>query len=79
MSHASNDQLLETINETVDWASEMGEAWVGTTTGRIIDSERDNLLSIVKNNNLELASVAVLNLAKTCQYAEDELNKMNDF
>lgn len=78
MSDFTNTQLIETVNETVDWASELAEQWVGTTTGRIIDNERDNLISLVKNNDLELASVSVINLAKTCQYAEDELYKVSN-
>lgn len=79
MSHFNNEQLLETVNETVDWASELGEQWAGTTLGRILDNERDNLLSVVKNNDLELASVEVINLAQTCMHAEEQLREMGEF
>lgn len=67
-------ELLKEVEKTVDWAGELGDQWTGTTVGRILDSERDNLLSIVKANDLELASVAVINLMQTCMYAEQQLN-----
>lgn len=75
MSNATNDKLLELVDITIDWASELGEAWVATTTGRIIDNQREQLLSVVKANDLELAEVLVNNLAKTCAYAQKELDE----
>lgn len=78
MLDLTEDNLLKTVDETVDWASELGDQWVGTLIGRILDSERDNLLTMVKENNLELASVAVLNLAMTCQHAENQLKKAEE-
>ncbi len=73
MTTLSKKKLLKTVDETVDRASELGDQWVGTLIGRMLDSERDNLLYIVKQENLELASVAVLNLEMTCQHAEKQL------
>lgn len=77
MSNITNDNLLNDINETIDWASELGEAWLGTTTGRVLDSQRETLRSVVKINDLELASVLVLNLAQTCVRAEELLHEQN--
>lgn len=73
MSNITNDKLLETVNETVDWASELGETFLATTTGRVLDNQRDELLRVVKSGDLELADVLVFNLAQTCTYAEEEL------
>lgn len=78
MKDLNEETLLKTVNETVDWASDLADQWVGTLIGRILDNERDNLLYMVKENNLELASVAVLNLAMTCQHAEEQLMKVED-
>lgn len=69
-------QLLQEVDKAVELAGELGDQWTGTTIGRILDSERENLLSIVKSNDMQLASVAVLNLMNTCTYAEKQLNEM---
>lgn len=78
MQDLTEKNLLKQVDETVEWASELGDQWVGTLIGRTLDNERDNLLRMVKEHNLELASVAVLNLAMTCQHAEDELKKVEE-
>ena len=70
--------ILKEVDKAVELAGELGDQWVGTTIGRILDSERDNLLSIVRANDIELASVAVLNLLNTCEYAEKQLNEAGD-
>ena len=66
-------QLLEEVDKAVDRAGELGDQWVGTLIGRMLDAERDNVLEAVKRDDLELASVMVLNLTKTCDYAEKQL------
>lgn len=68
--------LVTEVEKTVDWASELGDAWVGTMVGQILDNERDNLLRLVRSGDLELASVAVLNLVNVCEYAQKQLNEM---
>lgn len=70
--------LLKEVDKAVELAGELGDQWTGTTIGRILDSERENLLSIVKSNDMELASVAVLNLMNVCQYAEKQLNEIEE-
>lgn len=70
MTKETEVKLLETVDKTVDRASELGDQWVGTLVGRMLDSERDHLLYAVKENRLELASVMVLNLANLCDHAE---------
>lgn len=75
MKDLTKETLLETVEETVERASELGDHWTGTTLGRVLDSERDNVLKLVRNEDLELASVSVLNLAMTCQFAEEKLRE----
>lgn len=66
-------QLLKEVDKAVDRAGELGDQWVGTLIGLMLDAERDNVLEAVKRDDLELASVMVLNLTKTCDYAEKQL------
>ena len=69
-------ELLKEVEQTVDWASDLGDQWVGTLIGRMLDAERNNVLEAVKRDDLELASVMVLNLTMTCQYAEKQLTEV---
>lgn len=78
MQDLTEKNLLKQVDETVEWASDLGDQWVGTLIGRILDSERDNLLYMIKEGNLELASVSVLNLAMTCQHAEQKLKEAEE-
>lgn len=71
-------KLSKEVDKAVDWASELGDQWVGTMIGQVLDNERDTLLRIVKSNNMELASVAVLNLMHTCMYAEKQLKEVEE-
>jgi len=79
MSTLSKEKILEAVNKTVDRASDLGDKWIGTLIGKVLDDERDNLLYIVKEDNLELASILVLNLAMTCQHAEEQLKQLEEF
>ena len=71
-------ELSKEVDKAVDWASELGDQWVGTMIGQVLDNERDTLLRIVKSNNVELASVAVLNLMHTCMYAKKQLKEVEE-
>ena len=62
--------MLEKVEKAVERAGELGDQWVGTLIGRMLDAERDHVLEAVKRDDLELASVMVLNLVHTCDYAE---------
>lgn len=72
----TDSKLLETVEKTVDWASELGDQWVGALIGRMLDAERDYVLEAVKRDDPELASVMVLNLTKTYQHAEKQLKEV---
>ena len=71
-------ELSKEVDKAVDWASELGDQWVGTLIGRMLDAERDHVLEAVKRDDPELASVMVLNLTKTCQHAEKQLREVEE-
>lgn len=71
----TEQQLKKTVKETLGWASELSDAWVGTTTGNIIDSQKNHLESLVESGDMNLASVQVIELAQTLVYAEGELDE----
>ena len=71
-------KIQDEVEKTVGWASDLGDQWVGTIVGQVLDSERESPLRIVKSNNMELASVAVLNLIHTCMYAEKQLKEVEE-
>lgn len=75
MKDLTKETLTQTVEETIERASELGDHWTGTTLGRVLDSERDNVVKLMRNDELELASVSVLNLAMTCQFAEEKLRE----
>ena len=62
-------KIQDEVEKAVGWA---------TIVGQVLDSERESLLRIVKSNNMELASVAVLNLIHTCMYAEKQLKEVEE-
>lgn len=72
MSNITNDQLLETAHETVEWAKQLAELWTNTTTGNIIDYQRNELELALKSNDLELTQKLMMQLAETCVFAEKE-------
>lgn len=68
-------ELLETIDKVDERATDIGEMLLGTTIGRVIDSQREMLRNLVREGELGLASVQVLQLAATCNYAEKVSNE----
>lgn len=62
------------VDNTIARANEMSDAWTGTTTGSIIDSRKKHVESLMSNGDMNLVSIAVLELAEVCAYAEKELN-----
>lgn len=74
MSNITNTQLLEIIDDTLEWASELSEQWTGTMVGRVINSQQAQLIKAVDNGDLELAYSLVHNLGQTLDYAQKENN-----
>jgi hypothetical protein len=65
-------QLKTLVDETIEWANDLAETWTGTTMGNIINNQNNHLKDLVSQGEMNLASVAVLELAQTCDYAEKE-------
>lgn len=62
------------LNETLKWAEELSETWVGTTTGNIIRARKEHLESLISFGDMNLASIQVLELAEVCALAQKELH-----
>lgn len=60
-------------NDTIARAKELGELYVGTVAGKVIDYKVANVEQSLKSD-IALASVQVLELAKTCDIIEENLN-----
>lgn len=65
-----NDKFL---SDTLDRSRELSEIFTNTTVGRVIDYQRVRVEN-ASHEDPELASILVLELAKTCAEAERELN-----
>lgn len=65
-----NDKFL---SDTLERSRGLGEVFTNTTIGRVIDSQRVRVEN-ASHEDPELASILVLELAKTCTEAERELN-----
>ncbi len=65
--------LEKIVADTIKWANDLSEAWVGTTMGRIIDKQKTHVEELMKSDP-NLAQIAVFELAQTCDYAEKEIN-----
>ena len=63
------------IEKAIELANELSEAWVGTTTGNIIEAKKKHLESLVSSGDMNLASIQVLELIETCEFAQKELNE----
>lgn len=75
MGDLTNTQLLELIDETLAWASDVSEMWTGTLHAELIDQEQAKLINAVEKNDLEYARELVYNLAQTLEHAEKEYER----
>lgn len=76
MSNLTNDQLLDLIEETLAWGSDVSERWSGTLHEKIIETQRARIKEAVNKNDLELAYSLVRDLAQTLEVSEKELQKV---
>lgn len=72
MSNITNTQLLETVDDTLAWASDLSERWIGTTIGKVIDSQQAQLIKAVDEGDYEHAYNLLHHLGQTLDYAEKE-------
>lgn len=70
----NHPELSKIVDDTIKWANELSESWVGTTTGRIIDNQKELVERLMVSKDLNSAEIAVSELSKTCDYAQKELN-----
>jgi hypothetical protein len=74
MSHI-NQQILDLIDNTLAWASDMSEQWTGTPYEKVIDGQQAQLIMAVGDNDLNRAHELVHSLARTLEQAERALNE----
>jgi hypothetical protein len=67
-------QLKKLTKETLGWADELSERWTNTTTGNIIDYQSKHLRGLLEYGDMNLVSVAVLELAQTLDKVESDDN-----
>lgn len=67
-------ELRKIVDNTIKWANDLSESWVGTTTGRVIDRQKELVEDLMVSKDFNLAEIAVSELAQTCDYAEKELD-----
>ena len=65
-------ELKNLTKKTLGWAGELSEEWVGTTKGNVIEYQRKHVQELFDAGDLNLVSVAVLELAQTCENVESE-------
>lgn len=66
----TQDKLLEMIDETIAWASNISELWTGTLHADIIDSQQAQLIKAVDQQDYKKAYNLMCDLAQTLDYAE---------
>lgn len=68
----TDTELKRLVKTTVKWADELSEQWTGTTTGGMIEYQKKHVKELMASNDLNLVSVAVLELAQICDQVEKE-------
>lgn len=59
-----DEELLDSIKDTIKWANEMSDIWVGTLHQEIIDEEVAELEAAVAENNLVKARILMGSLGE---------------
>jgi hypothetical protein len=75
MSNLTNDQLMDLVDETMRWGSEVSERWTGTLYEKQIDFQQANILKALERNNLDEVRKLVYDLAKYLDVAEEDSTK----
>lgn len=76
MSDAANKELLELIDRTLAWASEVSEMWTGTIHASIIDSQMAQLTKAVEVSDMGRAHRLVHILAQSVKNSQEEYEKV---
>lgn len=66
----TSEKLLELIDETLAWASDISERWTGTLHEKLIDNQRVQLIEAVERGDLNKGYILLCDLGQTLDYAE---------
>lgn len=70
----SEEQILDLVDTTLAWGSEVAEMWAGTQYQEYIDSQQTQVISAVEHKDFEKIRTLVYDLAQTLTQAEKEYN-----
>lgn len=70
METLTDDKLLDFITETIEWSYDISEMWTGTLHEKLIDTQRDQLIKAVGENDMKKAYNYMCDLGQTLDYAE---------
>lgn len=66
----TDNNIKELAQKTLSRATDLSELWTGTTVGSVIDYRADHVRSLLLSKDMNLVSVAVLELVQSCENAE---------
>lgn len=64
------DNIKELAQKTLKRATDLSELWTGTTVGSVIDYRADHVRSLLLSKDMNLVSIAILELVQSCENAE---------
>lgn len=70
METLTDEKLLDFIDETIEWSTEICEMWTGTLHEKLIDSQRAQLIKAVDEGDMKKAYILMCDLGQTLDYAE---------
>lgn len=76
MKQNINEKLDTIINETLLWADDLSEKWTGTMHEKIINIQKERLLTAVGKKDSELAQNFLYDLAQTLEASDQEYEKI---
>ena len=74
----TNEQLLDLVDSTMKWATEVSELWTGTLYGKQIDLEKERLFESVRSGDTEQMKTQVTDLAQFLNQAEEEYERAEE-
>lgn len=78
MTTMPKDILLDYIDSTLAWASDVSEMWAGTLHEKLIDNQQAQLIKAVDEEDFELAYKKMCDLAQMLDFAEKEYRKVEN-
>lgn len=75
MSNLTHDQLLDLVETTLSWGSEVAEKWAGTLYQEQIDAQKELIRKELTNNNSKKVFDLVSGLALFLKDAEEKYDE----